>query len=114
MALNFELGQNRPPTDPEGDRYSSCGSLSFVITEDADIENIPEPSELDNDKTSNDVDVEQTSIVDQTSNVDQTTLNDEVEQTTMNPMISYMTQSQYAQVNHLIFFNSFNVISIFL
>ena len=108
MALNFELGQNRPPTDQEGDRYSSCGSLSFVITEDADIENIPEPSVSDNDKTSNDVDVEQT------SNVDQTTLNEEVEQTTMNPMISYMTQSQYAQVNHLIFFNSFNVISIFL
>ena len=102
MAQNFELGLIK---DQDGDRssmYSSCGSLSFVITDDADIEKIPEPSMAnvdDPEKTSNgnvdkslngDVDKSLNGDVDKSSNCDA--------DKTSNEMFSYMTQSQYAQV----------------
>lgn len=51
MAQHFELGEPKVPDsvaaagdgDERGSMYSSCGSLSFVITDDGDIEKIPEP-----------------------------------------------------------------------
>ena len=52
MAQHFELGEPKVPEevaaaagdgDERGSMYSSCGSLSFVITDDGDIERLPEP-----------------------------------------------------------------------
>jgi hypothetical protein len=51
MAQQFEVGEPKVPEvdaaagdgDERGSMYSSCGSLSFVITDDGDIEKIPEP-----------------------------------------------------------------------
>ena len=49
MAEHFELGEQRTlqEEEREGDRsslHSSCGSLSFVITDDNDIDTIADPA----------------------------------------------------------------------
>ena len=72
----FQLGEPKSPEvsiakeeqEERGSMYSSCGSISFVITDDADIEKLPEPAPSPPPPAADNV------------------------------MTSYMTQSQYAQV----------------